>query len=578
MSLLFSLITSSIVGSIVFITLLLLSPITSKVFSKRWHYYCLIVPLVFLLGGTHMAINLASQMPNSDKASLAIESHGENIPLEFISLPMFDNSPSIPVWDNESSITATPSFASWVMVYLERITPFLLAIWAMGATLFIFTSTIKYLKYRRLLLQDAGSVWNINYNMPIVVSKSAYTPMLIGVFKPIIVLPDMCFAQAELDMILAHEIVHYRRKDLFVKLLMLIANAIHWFNPAVYALSRQLNTACELSCDEKVVSEMDLQNRRFYGETILQVLKYSTAQTSLVGNIIFATNLCNSKRNFKRRLISIMSTKKMKKSAVALALAAGLFVISGGFAISNLVGSAISVHAYTPSASNLAIIPMVSQSGSEWYVNIIPSAAGSNAENELNAEEAAQVGARAIERFFAYNLGGNTINMYYLTSMQGSVLRGLWSGGVTLENSPIPTFNFFIDAETGALISVNYNPYAANAVDIWEYWVARPLDAAPPNAQHNYEYAILAMSLARDLNIFNDEIAKARIAGYASFFNPAGEPSMTVSVAMQSINGDVMSMGFHRFLGEDPMLTDIASGVGWNPDADRFDWVVTSAP
>ena len=63
MNLLFGVIVSSIVGSVVFMALILLRPITERVFSKAWHYYCLIVPLIFLLGGTHIAINLIDLMP-----------------------------------------------------------------------------------------------------------------------------------------------------------------------------------------------------------------------------------------------------------------------------------------------------------------------------------------------------------------------------------------------------------------------------------------------------------------------------------------------------------------------------------
>ena len=350
MSLLFGLITNSIVGSLVFGTLLLIRPITGNVFSKTWHYYCLLAPLVFLLGGTHLAVNLPALEPSTaENTSFAFESQemSMSIPLDYIKLPMFDNSPDIPVLDSEinANLSITSSTASRLIrliMYLEIITPFLLVFWVLGAVMFIAAGTIKYFKYRCLVLHSAEYISDTDCNIPVIISKSVYTPMLIGVFKPIIVLPNM-YPDAELNMILTHEMVHYRRKDLLVKLLMLIANAVHWFNPAVYALNKQLNTACELACDEKVVSEMNTQNRIFYAETILQVLKYSTSQKNLIGNVAFATNLCNSKKNFKRRLISMMNTKKMRKSVVALALVTGMLVVGGGIALANTVGSAMSV-------------------------------------------------------------------------------------------------------------------------------------------------------------------------------------------------------------------------------------------
>jgi len=354
MNLLFGLIASSVVGSVIFLTLLLLRPITGKIFSKSWHYYCLIVPLVFLLGGTHIAVSLTrliSYYATADSSQI-LTSHEipVNIPQGFIIPPMFDNMSDMPVNGGETDIALASSspITGQLILYFEKVTPFLLAIWLLGAILFMVISTRKYLKYRNMVLYSTKSVATIDCKIPIAVSMNAHTPMLIGVIKPIIILPNMYFTDEEIAMILAHEMVHYRRKDLFVKLLMLISNAVHWFNPVVYVLNRQLNLMCELSCDEKIVSNMDTQSRRFYGETILQVLQHSTTKRNLGGNVAFATNLCNSKRNFRRRLTSMMNTKKMSKFVVILALASGLLVVAGGFAISSLVGSAmpsISVYA-----------------------------------------------------------------------------------------------------------------------------------------------------------------------------------------------------------------------------------------
>lgn len=346
MNLLFGLITSSIVGSVVFFTLLLLRLITGKVFSKTWHYYCLLVPLIFLLGGTHIAINLAGFMQKISPSPTPQEMPTGTL-YEVIMSPVLDNLLDTTVHNGETDvgIAIAISITSQLITHLERTAPFLLTLWLMGTIIFMVINTKKYLEYSRAVLHNVKTVNDIDCKIPIVTSSTAHTPMLIGVIKPIIVLPNIHFVDKELDMILAHEMVHYRRKDLFVKLLMLISNAVHWFNPAAYVLNRQLNTACELSCDEKVVSEMDTQNRVFYGETILKVLKHSTAQRSIVDNVAFATNLCNSKKNTKRRLTSMMNTKRMRKSVAALSVAAGVLVVGGGFAISNMLDSVMPVYA-----------------------------------------------------------------------------------------------------------------------------------------------------------------------------------------------------------------------------------------
>ena len=341
MNLLFSIVIGSVVGSVVFLVLFLLRPITERIFSKAWHYYCLVVPLIFLLGGTHIAISLAGLMleqttTNVSPVSAPFEMSAD-IPSDVTRQQAFDNLPAMPMRSVETDVVANaPSTASQLVPFFERALPFLLGIWAMGAVLFMVVSTVKYLQYRRVVLHSAQRVTDINCKVPIFVSAAAHTPMLIGVIRPIIILPKMHFSDDELNLILAHELVHYERKDMFVKLLMLMANAVHWFNPVVYILNRQLSTACELSCDEKVVSEMDTQNRIFYGQTILQILKHSTSKNY---NVAFATNLFNSKKNFKRRLISMMNTKKMKKLAAALSLAVGLLIVGCGAVTANALDS-----------------------------------------------------------------------------------------------------------------------------------------------------------------------------------------------------------------------------------------------
>jgi len=424
-NLLFGLITSSLVGSVMFLALLLIRPITGKIFSKSWHYYCLFVPLVFLLGGTHIAVSLTSLIPYPTPVNISPVSTPQEMTMvishEVIMPPVFDNLQDMPLHSSETDagLAISPTIASQLISHLERAIPFLLALWIMGAIVFIVISTKKYLQYRNIVLHNAKSVTDINCKIPIVVGVTAHTPMLMGVVRPVIVLPNMHLTDEELEMVLAHEMVHYRRKDLFVKLLMLVANAMHWFNPAVYALNQQLNTACELSCDEKVVSEMDTQNRRFYGETILQVLQHSTIQRSLVDNVVFATNLCNSKKNFKRRLISMMNTKKMKKSIVALALATGLLVVGGGFAISNMIGSAIPVQAFELEREfdlNVVITPGEDPMGQVLSEDITSSMIG-----EVTSEEAAQLIANAVYHIFGRDISEDRIQMSYRMEVEAGL-------------------------------------------------------------------------------------------------------------------------------------------------------------
>ena len=73
--------------------------------------------------------------------------------------------------------------------------------------------------------------------------------------------------------IISHELTHFKRKDMFYKWLVQVTICVHWFNPFVWLLGKEVNRRCELSCDEKVVGALSAQARKDYGDTLLSFLK-----------------------------------------------------------------------------------------------------------------------------------------------------------------------------------------------------------------------------------------------------------------------------------------------------------------
>ncbi len=88
--------------------------------------------------------------------------------------------------------------------------------------------------------------------------------MLIGFFRPRIILPTHELEDKELFYIFVHELIHYKQRDMFYKWLIQIVMCAHWFNPFIYLLEKEVNKSCELSCDEKVISVLDDTARHEY--------------------------------------------------------------------------------------------------------------------------------------------------------------------------------------------------------------------------------------------------------------------------------------------------------------------------
>jgi beta-lactamase regulating signal transducer with metallopeptidase domain len=154
----------------------------------------------------------------------------------------------------------------------------------------------------------------------------AATPMLFGVFRPAIILPDREYTDTQLRAVLLHELTHLRRKDILVKWLTMITCAVHWFNPVVWLVRREIDRACELSCDEAVIRGFDADGRQNYGETLLYV-----AADSKTPRAILSTTMCEEKKALKERLGAIIKRKKHTRLAIIVSVA--LIVAAGGTAI-----------------------------------------------------------------------------------------------------------------------------------------------------------------------------------------------------------------------------------------------------
>lgn len=150
------------------------------------------------------------------------------------------------------------------------------------------------------------------------------SPMVTGVWHPRLLLPEGDASDEELLLMFRHEWTHFRRGDVVVKLLIVLAKAIHWMNPAVYLLGREMNLYCETSCDEAVLTGCDKAERRRYAETVMSVLTQSSLrQTAL------CTGFQGGLKRTKRRILHMLDTRNKKNGMLLLAVVLMLSILSG---------------------------------------------------------------------------------------------------------------------------------------------------------------------------------------------------------------------------------------------------------
>ena len=208
-----------------------------------------------------------------------------------------------------------------------------LCIWAAGAAVSLAVTVFSYLKFssglKRNLMEPDSFTKAVYASIPgrkpaLYFSDSGRPPMMLGIFRPKIVLPVREYNEELLTNILRHELTHYRRFDMLYKWISVAILAIHWFNPITWFIRRELNRACEMSCDEMLLSSMNKEEKQSYGNTLL-LMAASTALPSAVVATTFATE----KRNLKERLNQIMNYKKSRTRMLAAFLAVVLLTGCG---------------------------------------------------------------------------------------------------------------------------------------------------------------------------------------------------------------------------------------------------------
>jgi beta-lactamase regulating signal transducer with metallopeptidase domain len=150
--------------------------------------------------------------------------------------------------------SALPS-APWIVPITAHWPLYAVLAWLAIAALLLARVTwslvhIHGLKRRSTLLGQRGSI-------RVLASAEARVPMAAGFVRRAIVFPQSLVDELttqEFEQVLCHEMAHLRRWDDWTQLAHAIAQAVLFFNPALYWIGRRLKIEREMACDDWVVS------------------------------------------------------------------------------------------------------------------------------------------------------------------------------------------------------------------------------------------------------------------------------------------------------------------------------------
>lgn len=210
----------------------------------------------------------------------------------------------------------------------------------------------------------------IRRHIPLKASNSMEGPTLYRFIRPVILLPAKGlekFSLSEMRFIFLHELVHYKRKDVFVNWLITLFLIMHWFNPVLWYAYKKMREDQELSCDEAAISHLRPDEVKEYGYTIIKLLENDKMSSRVPAVAHFSAD----KSQLKRRIQMITFFKKNSYRWSVLGLA--VIIVLGGCALTNSKSKDVNTQQSATSESS------PKDSGN---TGTLPAAAQDNVKNE----------------------------------------------------------------------------------------------------------------------------------------------------------------------------------------------------
>lgn len=242
-------------------------------------------------------------------------------------------------------IVRTPMLYNWIAPFLYTkltfvpITPLqiMMIIWFVVSTFLLIRLGKTYWRIFQLIKQltsiPCSDIEQTYYNLfpqyafkAQIICHSIFTvPMQIGFFHPILLIPDRKYETDDLRYIIQHEMMHYKKKDTFIKLGINIWRCIFWWFPFTYLLYTQLDESLELRCDYHVTQHMTNDEKSTYLSALLQAY---TQQNSFKKDILYNASVAFCKSDDTKTILRRFHyiSKPRRKSSFSAPLLILVFV------------------------------------------------------------------------------------------------------------------------------------------------------------------------------------------------------------------------------------------------------------
>jgi len=213
------------------------------------------------------------------------------------------------------------------------------------------TAPVRSATLEQLCRQQAAQL-NVGRLPELRLSKQSDGPLLAGIWRPIIVLPAESltdFSEAEQRLMVAHELAHFKRRDLVWNWLATVVGWLFFFHPLVWLLSRAWSESQEAACDELLIQSRAARPSE-YGRLLVKI---STCWPINARAELCTAGVLGAYRNLERRILAMTRVKSFSRARVACAALVALLIAVPGTIPWRLVAQEVREPAAEPAVDTL---------------------------------------------------------------------------------------------------------------------------------------------------------------------------------------------------------------------------------
>lgn len=205
-----------------------------------------------------------------------------------------------------------------------RVFDLCIIVWIIGSALLLIRLGVQELRFKKLIANEKATtdhrilsaieqiVGKKKTKVSVIKTDLVSVPMITGLFRPTILLPQIPLSDTELYHVLLHEWTHYLHKDTWTKFLVKVLCSVYWWNPLVYLLQHDIDNVLESKIDLHLTRKMSEEASFDYLQALLTVARSLVEKKHVLSPV--AIGLLPSKKEhlLEQRFHIVLEQKPLK--------------------------------------------------------------------------------------------------------------------------------------------------------------------------------------------------------------------------------------------------------------------------